>query len=691
MNSKYSLLSATIISLLSYNSFANDTSIETIEVTGDFKRESIQTLSTSAIVMGDDIITARGATHLEQMLNSAANTNFTAGASRGRFVQIRGIGLRSQFVDPIHPSVGMLVDNIDYSGLGGSALLFDTEHVAIYRGPQGTRFGADAMAGMIDVHTQAATKESALNIKLGIGNYQSKDAGIAMGGAVTESTAVRGSYYLQQSDGYTDNVYLNKATQKLDEQVGRVKLHTQWSNSLSTEFVAHHINIDNGYDAFTLYNNRQSSADEPGQDNQQSNAFAVKTLYTGAKLFDLSILVSRLSGDTLYSYDEDWTCNDASRADVCAAGLHPDGYSSTDSYQREHDRGTLELTFSDKQQNWVGGISAKRKQVELTRAYTWQSQDFNSHYDVSHLALFGQKVTHISDKTDLITGLRAERYDTDYFDNNTITGNNDDWMWGTKLALEHYVVPRTMIYTSLSRGYKIGGINGEALARAKDEQLNVQPAQYNFAPEYLWNAEFGVKGSSEDKRHTVRVSAFYMHREDMQVKRSLEVDRKFLEFIDNASKGRNYGIEVEGQFHYTDRLNFTYSVGYLDTKVKGDFINLNLDGREQAQAPKYQYSIAANYFITEQLVAALSLDGKDDYYHSISHDAKANSSNLINASLSYYAQQWSLTAWGRNLADKDVAARGFRFPNNPLNGYTTETYVQYAEPRLVGLTFKYEI
>ncbi|CAH9062543.1 Pesticin receptor [Pseudoalteromonas holothuriae] len=691
MTSKYSLLSASIVALLSSNAVANNQPIETIEVTGDFKSENLQALSASATIMDQSNITARGANYLDQMLNSAANVNFTAGASRGRFVQIRGVGLRSQFVDPIHPSVGMLVDNIDYSGLGGSALLFDAEHISIYRGPQGTRFGADAMAGMVDVHTRAATMTPSLNVQLGIGNYQSKEAGIAAGGSVTDSTAFRGSYYLQQSDGYTDNVYLQTASQKLNEQVARFKLNTQWNNTLRTELVAHHINIDNGYDAFTLYNNRQSSADEPGQDDQQTNAFALTTDYSGAKNFDMSVLVSQLSGDTLYSYDEDWTCNDNMQSVICAAGLHPSGYSSTDSYLRHHDRGTLELTFSDKKQNWVTGLSAKRKQVELTRAYTWQTQDFNSHYDVSHIALFGQKITHLSEKTELITGLRAEYYNTDYFDNNDINGKTDDWMWGGKLALEHFVVPSTMIYTSLSRGYKIGGVNGEALANAKDDNLTVQAAQYNFAPEYLWNAEFGVKGSSEDNRHTVRVSAFYMHREDMQLKRSVEIQRKFLEFIDNASKGRNYGIEVEGNYQYTERLNLAYSAGYLNTKVEGQFAQLNLDGREQAQAPKYQYSLALSYLITEQLVGTLSFEGKDDYFHSVSHSEKAGNSNLINASVSYYAEQWSLTAWGRNLADRDVAVRGFRFPNNPLNDYTTETYVQYAEPRLVGITFKYDI
>ena len=169
----------------------------------------------------------------------------------------------------------MLVDKIDYSGLGGSALLFDTEQVAIYRGPQGTRFGADAMAGMIDVRTQAANSTPSLNLKLGVGNYQSKEAGLAVGGAISDSSSARGSYYIQQSDGYTDNIFLNSATQKLDEQVARLKLKTQWNSTLSTELVGHHINIDNGYDAFTLDNTRLSRADKPGQDNQETNAFAL--------------------------------------------------------------------------------------------------------------------------------------------------------------------------------------------------------------------------------------------------------------------------------------------------------------------------------------------------------------------------------------------------------------------------------
>lgn len=690
---KLSCLAAALLPLISPSVIADDKNIEQIEVIGDFHKESLLTLSASASVFDQQAYTTRGASYLDEILNSAANVNFTAGASRGRFIQIRGIGLRSQFVDPIHPSVGMQIDGINYSGLGGSALLFDVEQVAIYRGPQGTRFGADAMAGMIDMQSTAPTSSNALNLKLGISNYSGKEAGIAAGTGITEDTSARVSFFKKRSDGYVDGLYLNKPTNQQDEQVARLKLHTVWSNTLETHITAHNIDIDNGYDGFTLDNSRNSVADEPGKDNQKSNAIALSAKYSGSELFNLDMTTTHLNADTLYSYDEDWVCNDSKQPVLCAPGLHPYSYKSKDSYARDHQRGTLEFRLSGKDSDWVTGLFAQRRDVELTREYTYNDPDFNSNNSVSQIALYGQKITRLAENLDLITGVRAERYSTDYFDNNQIIDKTDDTMWGTKLALEYQVVPRTMIYTSLSRSYKIGGINGEALAKANDEGLSVPTENHTFAPEYLWNAEFGVKGQSQDQRHTLSLSAFYMHREDMQLKVFQVQDQQFAGYIANASKGRNYGLELEGNFQYTDRLSFTYSAGYLDTKIE-DFITqsgINQDGREQAQAPRYQYAIRANYFLSDNLEAQIGIEGKDDYYYSNSHNAQSDNQNLINASISYYGENWTLTAWGRNLANRDVPVRGFRFGNNALKDYDTETFVQYGEPRVAGLTLSYQL
>ena len=124
MNLRLSLITATLLPLFGAPIYANadDTDLEKIIVTGDFQKESIQTLSASASLFSEDEVNLRGATYLDEMLASAANVNFASGASRGRYIQIRGVGLRSQFVDPINPSVGLVIDGINYSGLGGSSL-----------------------------------------------------------------------------------------------------------------------------------------------------------------------------------------------------------------------------------------------------------------------------------------------------------------------------------------------------------------------------------------------------------------------------------------------------------------------------------------------------------------------------------------------------------------------------------------
>ena len=96
-----------------------------------------------------EVISQRNSNHLEQILALAPNVNFAAGASRGRYFQIRGIGERSQFVDPLNPSVGTYVDGIDFTGFGGAATLLDINQVEVLRGSQGTRFGANALAVLL--------------------------------------------------------------------------------------------------------------------------------------------------------------------------------------------------------------------------------------------------------------------------------------------------------------------------------------------------------------------------------------------------------------------------------------------------------------------------------------------------------------------------------------------------------------
>ena len=113
-----------------------------IVVTAELLEDNVLQLPNSVTVISDELIQQRRAQHLEDLLNLAPNVNFATGASRGRFLQIRGIGERSEFQEPIINSVGIVVDGIDLTGIGTVASTLDVQQVEILRGPQGTLFGA---------------------------------------------------------------------------------------------------------------------------------------------------------------------------------------------------------------------------------------------------------------------------------------------------------------------------------------------------------------------------------------------------------------------------------------------------------------------------------------------------------------------------------------------------------------------
>ena len=106
-----------------------------------------------------------GQQHFEDVLAQVPNLNWAGGTSRPRYFQIRGIGEREQYEGAPNPSVGFLVDDIDFSGIGMLATLFDVSQVEVLRGPQGTRLGANALAGLISFHSAEPSMTPALSME----------------------------------------------------------------------------------------------------------------------------------------------------------------------------------------------------------------------------------------------------------------------------------------------------------------------------------------------------------------------------------------------------------------------------------------------------------------------------------------------------------------------------------------------
>ena len=130
--------------------------LEEVLVTAQLRPTALLSQVGSISVISAEDIREREAQHLEGILNLAPNVNFAGGTSRARFFQIRGVGERSQFQEPLNPSIGLVIDGIDFSGLGGAGTLFDVQQVEILRGPQGTLHGANALAGLINIRSGSA-------------------------------------------------------------------------------------------------------------------------------------------------------------------------------------------------------------------------------------------------------------------------------------------------------------------------------------------------------------------------------------------------------------------------------------------------------------------------------------------------------------------------------------------------------
>src|SRR5210317_2020521 len=116
--------------------------IEEIIVTADFRERPASEIPASVTVLDADAVGQLTVQHFEELINVVPNLNWSGDGHRARYLQIRGVGELEQYQGAPNPSVGFLVDDIDFSGIGTIATLFDVERVEVLRGSQGSRYGA---------------------------------------------------------------------------------------------------------------------------------------------------------------------------------------------------------------------------------------------------------------------------------------------------------------------------------------------------------------------------------------------------------------------------------------------------------------------------------------------------------------------------------------------------------------------
>ena len=154
----------------------------------------------------------------------------------------------------------------------------DIAQVEILRGPQGTVYGANALAGLINLRSNQPTDRTQGNLEVTLGDYNTQTVSAAMGGPLSENLGYRFAAQQHSSDGYIRNDFLQRDdTDNIDELSLRSILDWQASDNLDLKLTIFHVDADNGYDAFSLDNTRQTLSDNPGQDRQESTAVAVQS------------------------------------------------------------------------------------------------------------------------------------------------------------------------------------------------------------------------------------------------------------------------------------------------------------------------------------------------------------------------------------------------------------------------------
>ncbi len=665
-----------VLAMFSSPGVGAEVAIDEITVTADYRERSLVEVPLSISSMSEKFISEVAVQHFEELVNLVPNMNWSGDGHRARYFQIRGVGELEQYQGAPNPSIGFLIDDIDFSGIGSIATLFDIQTVEVLRGPQGSRYGASALGGLIYMRSTEPSVERNGRLQLTVGNDDAFSFAAAIGGALygSESASFRVSAQKHQSNGFRDNTFLNRDdTNGRDETSLRGKAHFEPTETVDIDVSLLYSNIDNGYDAFSLDNSNTVLSDKPGKDAQESVGAAIRLDWRAFSDLTATSVTSFADSRIDFSFDADWG-NAESWAPVTY-----DYVSSNDRTRR-----TASQEFRLGSEQWLIGVYAFDLVDEILTVnlgdyydplYDWADtldDRFGSNYEASSVALFGQYDHDLMEATRLSAGFRIEHRSTDYFDTGGLTTAPSETMWGGEIGISRDFSALTA-YASLAKGYRAGGFNLGAVPAGKRD----------FGSEEMWTIETGIKALLLDSRLHMNAAVFQYRRNEQQVRTSTQLipgdPASFVFFTDNTGEGNALGVEVDARWFPADDWELYASLGLIDATLQS--------GREQAHAPSFTFAAGLAYRNPNGFFARLDASAKDAFYFDVSHDQKSEPYQLLNARIGLEAEFWLVSLWGRNLFDQKYAVRGFYFGNEPPD-FPDTLYTRSGDPRQMGITIE---
>jgi iron complex outermembrane receptor protein len=299
--------------------------------------------------------------------------------------------------------------------------------------------------------------------------------------------------------------------------------------------------------------------------------------------------------------------------------------------------------------------------------------------DTDSVAAFAQVEWQFVEDWTLTAGLRWTREEKDFIAGQSYLSNEErqrlrnfpgysdlDNEWtevSPKLGLTYQLNDDSILYGSYSEGFHSGGFFG-----VNQNLRDFERDQYD--PEFAESWEIGYKSMHMDNRLRLNLTAFYNDFTDKQESFvALDPDTKTVASkFDNAGSVIYQGFEMEAEYLVNENLKVFFNYGYLDAEYDEFETDINatdgLDLIEDAthltprNAPEFTLGVGGTFSYPIgngdlEIYAKFARVGDIETSLTNAPLGKIDERDDVSASIGYFTEQWSVVAFGRNLADDE--------------------------------------
>lgn len=634
--------------------------IDEVSVVG-FKQDRASISPVSQQAMGERFIENNQLMGIRDLSGMIANFYMPDYGSRQYSpIYIRGIGSRVN-----SPSVGVYVDGIPYFDRTVLDMdLFGVSKVEVLRGPQGTLFGRNASAGLINVFTRSPLDYQGTSARVSYGSYNDLLVAASTYNKVSRNFGLSLAANYHHTDGFLTNTFLNNKADRMDN--GTIRLGAAWkpTERWTSRFTATlDLTRQNGY-PYAPYDPQTGILQPIAYNRESSYRRLVGTLGMS------------------WRYDADgWSLNSQTAFQHNNGRIEVDqDYSPQDIFavKMPHRQNQISQEYTlrstnDSRYQWIVGAFGFHQQDHFT-VYTTRIASKLYEVNQNKLPTMGFAFYHVS-TFNIVKGLWASagiRFDweknslknfskkikltdpneppilkpLDPKDGWQITGfdaSRIDRQITPKFTLKYQFTPFRMIYATIAKGYKAGGFNA---VRETD-------ADYTYKPEHTWNYELGTKWSFLKGLLAFEASAFYIDWQHQQLSVTVPA---LGNVVRNVGHSNSKGFELALNATPLPSLSLQASYGYTYAKMLEARMGVGKDysGNMLPLVPRHTLSFNANYVvnnlgrIADKLMFNANLTGVGPLYWREDNAVKQSFYTLLNLKAALTRGIFTLEVWSRN-------------------------------------------